>query len=54
MVTLGRHPGPWRGAESFVDAELVAFTGIVVTLVVIWSPGSTWRPDASTLRHPLM
>jgi len=35
MVTLGRHPGPWRGAESFVDAELVAFTGIIVTLVVI-------------------
>jgi hypothetical protein len=39
VVTLGRHPGPWRGAEDFVDMELVAFTGIVVTvagILVAW------------------
>jgi hypothetical protein len=38
-VTLGRHPGPWRGADSFVDMELVALTGIVVTvagIVIAW------------------
>jgi len=40
IVTLGRHPGPWRGAESFVDMELVAFTGLAVTvagIVAAWN-----------------
>lgn len=39
-VTLGRHPGPWRGAESFVDMELVALTGLAVTvagIVAAWN-----------------
>jgi len=34
-VTLGRHPGPWRGAEGFVDLELVALTGFAVTVAGI-------------------
>ena len=39
VVTLGRHPGPWRGAEGFVDMELVALTGLLVTvagIVIVW------------------
>lgn len=35
VVTLGRHPGPWRGAESLVDVEWVAFVGLLAVVAAI-------------------
>ncbi|MGO4306444.1 hypothetical protein [Cupriavidus sp. RAF12] len=34
-ITLGRHPGPWRGLESVVDAEYVALAGLLFTIAAI-------------------
>ncbi len=35
VVTLGRHPGPWRGLDSLIDAELVALVGLFVTVTAV-------------------
>ncbi|WP_137928178.1 hypothetical protein [Cupriavidus sp. 2SB] len=37
IVTFGMHPGPWRGLENLVGVQLVAFVGLLTTVVTIAS-----------------
>jgi len=43
VVTLGKHPGPWRGAEGFVDAQLVALVGLLTTVGAVVLAVWWWR-----------
>jgi len=35
VITLGRYPGPWPASTHVVDLELVALTGLVVSIVAV-------------------
>jgi hypothetical protein len=43
VVTLGKHPGPWRGAEGLVDAQLVALVGLLTTVGAVVLAVWWWR-----------